>query len=159
MGYLQGHVCVLLHEYDGGSLLRVDPADNAKDLLDHKGGKSQGWFIQKQQFRVGHERPAHDEHLQLAAAAVPCQRFSPLYQCREVVIDHLQVFLVRLHPASRRTHLEVLLDGEILEWFSALEHLDDPLAGDLFRGRVLDIVSVVQDGPVSHLAVFRFEQP
>ena len=159
MGDLKGHPGVLLDEDNRCPLLFVDPAYDSEDLLDNERGKSQGWFVEKKQFRMGHQGASHYEHLQLTAATVTGKPSAPLPECGKVTIYPLKILVPGFAPSGCRSDPEVFFNGQILERLPPLEHLDDSVPGDGFRRLVLDLAVLVKDRTVRDFAVFRFQEP
>lgn len=74
---LQGSAGVLLHKEDGHALF-ADAAYGAEDTLYEKRGKTKGRLVKEQEPRLGHEGPAHGQHLLSPPESVPaiCERRS-----------------------------------------------------------------------------------
>ena len=82
MRQLQGGAGVLLHQHDGHAGL-VDFPQSLKNRLDQQRRQAKARFVQQQDARVSHQRPANRQHLLLAAAQRAGQLLAPLGQHRE----------------------------------------------------------------------------
>lgn len=66
IGHLQRHMCVLLDQKDR-SAVRVQIADDPKDLLDDQGCQAERRLVHHQEPGPRHHGAGHGQHLLLAA--------------------------------------------------------------------------------------------
>jgi len=158
MGDLQRHIGVLLDQHNRRGVFFIDLLDDAEDLLNHQRRKPQRRLVQHQQLGMGHQRPADDQHLQFAAAAVSGQRFLSFYQRGEVMIDHFQVFFVGFSRPGSCSDAQIFFDGQVFERLAAFQHLNDALARDEFRRLILNVHAVEDDVAVGDFPVFRLQK-
>lgn len=126
------HVGVLLYQEDGGALL-VDLLGSTHDLVDEERSQTKGWFVQHEQARTAHQRPADGEHLLFTARKRSCPLVHALGQAREEGRDSLQVpsYAILVAPGVC-ADFEVLSHGEVREDAASLRcvadaHLDYPV--------------------------------
>ena len=88
-------------------------AQQVEDLRDDPRRQPEAGLVEQQHPRRGHQRPADDEHLPLAAGEDVGGGVAPVGERREQVVDALEV--VGAHPgaAAQAAEPEVLLDGEL----------------------------------------------
>ena len=113
--------------------------DDSEDLSHQNGGKAHRGLVQHQQLGVADQRPAHSQHLLLAAGERPRHLIPPLLQAGEAGEDILQLLtgglFVKVGP-----HLQVLQHRHLLEDTAALRHVGQPLICQIVAGGVGDVL-------------------
>ncbi len=101
-------------------------------------------FIQHQQPGMGHERPSHDEHLQLTAAAIPARilRLGIRAGSNDKPSPDLPY---RLSRTDGRADAQIFFNRQILKGLTSFQDLNDPLAGNLFRRLVVYTQAIIDD--------------
>src|SRR3954453_18667286 len=146
-GDVERVVGVLLDEQDRRPLL-VDLADDLVDLVDDHGRQPERRLVEQQQARAGHQRPAHREHLLLAAGHRAALLLLALLEAREERVDAVDVLAdPGAVAAGERAHLEVLEDRHPREDAPPLGRLGDPDLGDRVARQALDVAAVEDDPP------------
>ena len=144
---LQRHVGVLLDQQHGDALA-VDLPDDGEDVLHHQGRKAQGGLIQHHQLGAGHQRPAHGQHLLLAAGERAGQLPAALLQTGEQLVDPLEVLLdLRLVLAQVCADLQVLHHRQVRKDPAPLGAHGDAGRDDLVDGLAQQLLAVPEDGP------------
>ena len=106
-----------------------------EELGDDPRRQPEGGLVEEQHRRLGHQGPAEDEHLALAAGEHVGERGPPVGERREQVVDPLEVLGPHPAAATEATEAEVLLDGQLGDDAAALGHVRDPETGhQLGRG-------------------------
>src|SRR3970282_964337 len=102
-------------------------------------GLAQGWLVEHEQLRKGHQTPPDRRHLLLSAAHRPRQLLAAFLHPREELIDprhRFRALFFRLGGA--RPHDEVLLDGHLPEQASRLRDVYHPVGDHLVRGQQVE---------------------
>ena len=124
-------------------------ADRVEDRVDEHRGETHRRLVEQQHLRLRHERPAHRQHLLLAAAQRAGDLGSPLEKPREHLEGARDAVLDLLVGHGEPAHPQVLLDRQAREGPAALGHLDDARGHDLVRGDRTEVASVEADGPAA----------
>src|SRR2546423_5274091 len=130
-----GHACeraqVLVDEQDRqpGAL---QPLDRAVDLDADERREPFGRFVEDQEARIGHQRPADRQHLLLAAGELVAIVALARLELRKEREDFLQ------RPfALRRGRDEVLAHGEVREYLPSFGHQTEAGLGDAIGRKML----------------------
>ncbi len=154
---LQSDIGILFNQQHGDPLLPIDRLDNVKDLLNQQGGEPHGGFIEKHHLGSRHHRPTDSEHLLLPAGQVTSQT-GTLLETREIMIDFLNIAVNLPVFTGISTEAQILTNCHVTNNPPPLHHLKDPLADNLLRSTVGDILPHILDTTAGHLAVLSPQQ-
>ena len=102
----------MLHHEDGRPL-GSDGLEGLKNILNDQRSQTQGGFIQQQNLRVRHQRPANGQHLLLTAGEGSRLLAPPLPQNGKQFLHSIHVFLILLGTFDAiGSGLEVFLHGQ-----------------------------------------------
>ncbi len=136
----------------------VDLHDDVPDLVDQLGGQPEARLVEEEIARRGHQGSPHRQHLLLATGEVAGGEPATVLEHREQVEDPAEV-VAHARACGVGAGAQVVLDAELDEHPSALEHLPDAVPHDaLGRGPVQRLV-VEGDRALGDLAVVDVEQP
>src|SRR5690606_27092136 len=121
-------------------------ADDVEDLRDDQRRQAQRGFVQQQQRRLGHQRPADGQHLLLAARHGACPLVRALLESWEQVVDVFQAFLDFLCLQEEPAHLQVFRYGKVWKDAAAFRRDGDPAAHDSVRIVLGDVFAQEGDG-------------
>ena len=117
--------------------------DGLEDVLDQVRREAHGGLVQQQDARLGHQRPAHGQHLLLAARQRAGDLRAALLEPREHLVGVVHALLhERLVVDRVGAHVQVLLDGQLREDAPPLGHLHHAARDHLVRSHVSDVLAV-----------------
>src|SRR5690606_2800445 len=132
-------------QQDRGAL-RLQLRDGRHDLLHHDRRETHGGLVEHQQLGLGHEGPAHGEHLLLTAGEGSGGLLAALPEDGEQVVGALDVLLdARLVAAQEGTEAEVVLDGHAREDVPPLGGVGEPVRHDVVGRDLLQRPAVEPD--------------
>ena len=105
---------------------------DVEDLLHQDGSQAHGGLIQHEQAGLGHQGPAHGQHLLLAAGQGAGHLVLPLLQAGEALIHVGDTLVILVGGAGERAHLQIFLHGHLQE--------DLPPLGDQGQAHGHDLV-------------------
>ncbi len=140
----QRELHVLFDKQDGDPGFRKIEND-VEDLVDDFRCKAKRRFVQHQQLRFGHQRPADGEHLLLAARHPACHTVAAFLQDREKFEHLVAKGFEAPAAASDMGCNEIFLDRQPLENLPAFRAMRETHAHDLFRPCAGNILAVELD--------------
>ena len=124
----------------------MDLVDDVENLIDINGGKTHGGLIHDDHLRLGHQCPAHGQHLLLTAGQCTCQLVLSLLQTGEMMVNHLDAFLdLRLVAAGEGTQHQVLINAQLCENPASLRHMRQSLLHQSMTGHMGDFLAVIEN--------------
>ena len=108
--------------------------DDVKDLLHQNGGQAHGGLVQHQQLGVGHQCPAHGQHLLLAAGEGTGHLLAAFFQAGELFKDPLHIGVDVAAPAGESTHVQIFLHRHLEEDPPSLGDQGQSLGNNLMAG-------------------------
>ncbi len=140
IGDRERHIRVLLdHEHRDAGLVHL--LDDLEAPLHQDGRETHRRLVHQQQPRLRHERPAHGDHLLLAAGERPRELRAPLVEEREERVHALEL-LPEVRPwAQVRPHLEVLEHRHRAEQAPILRHDREPAPDPVRRRHPRDVLA------------------
>src|SRR6185437_14167447 len=139
---------LLDHQYADAGL--VDPNHRLENFNDVAGRQAGRWLVEQQQLRLAHQRPAHRDHLPLAARKLARLLVPLLLHRRKHVVDHGESVGEIVAP-DEGAHLQIFLAGHRGEDVLLLRHEGEDLRHQLVRQRILDLPAVEDDRPRTDL--------
>lgn len=137
---LKGHGGLLLHDETGNPGF-FDLNNLLKDRLDPFGRKSEGGFIEKEEFGLDHQGPRQGEHLLFSSAHLLCLSLLHLHQSGKEAIDPVQGFILfKSVLDGPRTHIKVLLNAHVRKNNPSLGIKGQALLHNLVRRIVGDLL-------------------
>ena len=131
-------------DHQHGRPVVVDAVDAVEHVLDQVRSEPGRGFIQQQQVGVEHQRPAHCEHLLLAARQRPRGLVGPLTEDGEPLVHRFDAVL-RDFVEDIRAHLEVFAHAQRAEHVSGLWDVADSLVDYLVGTAPADVCPVEDD--------------
>ena len=111
-------------------------------LVLHHRRQSGARLVEQQHRRLHHQRPAHRDHLALAAGQRPGPLVAPVAQRGEQRRSTKSKRRLEVLGALVDAHLQVLLDGQRREHVVGLRHEADPLGDQRVGALVGDVVAL-----------------
>ena len=135
---------MLFDKHDCHSGLRPDPMQRRDQLLDDNGRKAFHRFVQEQQRRITHQRPADTEHLLFATRELVAPIVATLLQPRKQLVDTFECPGVG-GTTNMHCDRQVFLDRKRTKDLAFLGHKPDAAASALIFWEMNDRTPIAAD--------------
>lgn len=149
--YVQSHVGVLFHQKNGNTSF-VYLQNGFENPFHQLRGQSQGWLVQQQKFRPGHQGATDSQHLLFPSAQCATELSCTVFQSWKKAVDPFQIFCHRSFIIAQvSTHFQVFQGGHTRENLPSFRSLRDASGGHLLRSQLMNRAAFEQDFPFTRL--------